>query len=285
MRKRFKSVSRNAKTFVLIWFIGILLPAGHARAANEFVTVPVILGDYYAWAYTEAFEDRANAYGWTTAGVDALGWSLVLAAQSEAGLKLVNLAGIAKTVYPVTAILWASDEAVRQRAWIALGTHALSLVTLELLGRPFDDAKLVSYAYAYEQATHHRRAPARTPALHGASSIPVMNWESSVEAPGNKSKVSAKFSFDPATNELTYNVTAAGFRDDEILAATIHRAEKGGNGPAIAVLSNHAFQTIGGSETLSDPDREKLMSGGLYLRITSRSAGTNNMRISLQPVP
>jgi len=158
-------------------------------------------------------------------------------------------------------------------------------IGVELLGRPFDDAKLVSYAYAYEQATHHRRAPARTPALHGASSIPVMNWESSVEAPGNKSKVSAKFSFDPATNELTYNVTAAGFRDDEILAATIHRAEKGGNGPAIAVLSNHAFQTIGGSETLSDPDREKLMSGGLYLRITSRSAGTNNMRISLQPVP
>ena len=136
MRKRFKLIFLNTAVYFLILFIGFFMPAGHARADNEFVTVPVILGDYYAWAYTEAFEDRANAYGWTTAGVDALGWSLVLAAQSEAGLKLVNLAGIAKTVYPVTAVLWTSDEAVRQRAWIALGTHALSLVTLELLGRP-----------------------------------------------------------------------------------------------------------------------------------------------------
>ena len=156
-------------------------------------------------------------------------------------------------------------------------------IGVELLGRPLDDAKLVSYAYAYEQATHHRRAPARTPALHGASTVPIMNWESSVEAPGGKSKVSAKFSFDPTTNELKYDVSASGFREGDVLAATIHRAEKGGNGPAIAVLSNHAFQTITGSETLSDPDREKLMSGGLYLRIASRSPDTNNMRISLQP--
>src|SRR5205807_4485579 len=35
-------------------------------------------------------------------------------------------------------------------------------VGVELLGRAFDDAKLVSYAYAFEQATHRRRAPART---------------------------------------------------------------------------------------------------------------------------
>jgi hypothetical protein len=95
--------------------------------------------------------------------------------------------------------------------------------------------------------------------------------------------VSAKFSFDPATNELTYNVAAAGFPEGEILAATIHRAANGENGPAIAVLSNHGFQNISGSETLSDPDREKLMSGGLYLRIASRSPGSNNLRISLRP--
>jgi len=156
-------------------------------------------------------------------------------------------------------------------------------VGVELLGRPFDDAKLVSYAYAYEQVTHHRRAPARTPPLHGLSAVPLMNWESSVQAPGGKSRVSAKFTFDPATNELQYDLTAAGFPDGEILAATIHRADKGGSGPAIAVLSNHSFQTIAGSETLSDPDRDRMMSGDLYLRIASRSPSSNNLRISLQP--
>jgi Asp-tRNA(Asn)/Glu-tRNA(Gln) amidotransferase A subunit family amidase len=156
-------------------------------------------------------------------------------------------------------------------------------VGVELLGRAFDDAKLVSYAYAYEQATHRRRAPARTPALGGRLSIPLITWQSSAQAPGANSTVSAKFTFDPATSELTYNITAAGFPEGEILAATIHRAAKGQSGPVISVLSNHAFRSISRTEKLSDPDRERMMSGGLYLRIASRSKSTDNLRISLKP--
>jgi Asp-tRNA(Asn)/Glu-tRNA(Gln) amidotransferase A subunit family amidase len=38
-------------------------------------------------------------------------------------------------------------------------------VGVELLGRPFDDAKLLGLAYSFEQATHHRRPPASTPVL------------------------------------------------------------------------------------------------------------------------
>ena len=33
------------------------------------------------------------------------------------------------------------------------------------IGRPYDDGNLIKYAYAYEQATHHRRPPASTTAL------------------------------------------------------------------------------------------------------------------------
>ena len=110
-----------------------------------------------------------------------------------------------------------------------------------------------------------------------------MNWQSSVRALGKNSTVSAKFTFDTTTNELTYNLTMSGFPEGEILAATIHRVDKDGNGPAIAVLANHGFQAIAGSETLSDPDRERMMTGSLYLRITSRSPSTNNLRIVLQP--
>lgn len=109
-------------------------------AQNEWVTLPVILADYYGWAYTEAFEDHANIYGFSTAGVDALGWSITLAAPDYegrvTGLFFVNLAGIAKTVYPAVTLLGASDGATRERAWIALGTHTATLLTLELLGKP-----------------------------------------------------------------------------------------------------------------------------------------------------
>jgi amidase len=36
---------------------------------------------------------------------------------------------------------------------------------LQILGRAWDEAKIIGYAFAYEQATHHRRPPASTPAL------------------------------------------------------------------------------------------------------------------------
>jgi Asp-tRNA(Asn)/Glu-tRNA(Gln) amidotransferase A subunit family amidase len=34
---------------------------------------------------------------------------------------------------------------------------------ITFLGRPYADARMIQLAYAYEQATHHRRAPASTP--------------------------------------------------------------------------------------------------------------------------
>jgi hypothetical protein len=115
----------------------LVLGARPGHASNELVTVPLVLADYYAWAYTEAFEDRAYVYGWSTAGVDALGWTLFFAAKDyDAGLFLVNAAGCAKTLYPVVTLLRASDPSVRERAWVAVGTHAATLLTLEILGRP-----------------------------------------------------------------------------------------------------------------------------------------------------
>jgi Asp-tRNA(Asn)/Glu-tRNA(Gln) amidotransferase A subunit family amidase len=42
-------------------------------------------------------------------------------------------------------------------------------VGLQILGRAWDDAKIISYAYAYEQATRYRRPPASAPPLTPAS--------------------------------------------------------------------------------------------------------------------
>jgi amidase len=36
---------------------------------------------------------------------------------------------------------------------------------LQILGRAWDEAKIIGYAYAYEQMTHHRRAPSTVPPL------------------------------------------------------------------------------------------------------------------------
>jgi hypothetical protein len=109
---------------------------GKARAAHEIVTVPLIVADYYVWSYTEIFEDKADTFGFITAGVDALGWGWMALSPDYTSLFLVNAAGIAKTVYPAVVLFTSSDTPSRTRAWIALGTHAITLVTLEALGRP-----------------------------------------------------------------------------------------------------------------------------------------------------
>lgn len=120
---------------ILLGAVGFSI-AACARAENEIVTIPLVLGDYYAWAYVEAIEDRATVYGWSTAGVDALGWGVLAFRGDDSGLFLVNLAGISKTAYPVVTLLTAKDSPTRTRAWIALGTHAATLLSLDLLGRP-----------------------------------------------------------------------------------------------------------------------------------------------------
>jgi hypothetical protein len=127
---------KNSSKLLWLFLIFFLSGTPSAKADHEWITVPVVVADYYGWAYTEAFMDNAAVYGFSTAGVDALGWSLFAAGDYDAGLKFVNLAGLAKTVYPIATLLWASDTGTRDRAWIALGTHALTLVTLEFLGRP-----------------------------------------------------------------------------------------------------------------------------------------------------
>lgn len=132
--------------------LGLLLLlgfSGKARADHELVTIPIVLADYYGWAYAEAIEDHADIYGWSTAGVDALGWTLFAAAHDyDAGLFLINAAGDAKTLYPVVTLLWAPEAPVRERAWIALGTHTATLLTLELLGRP-------AFTIQAAQGPHH----------------------------------------------------------------------------------------------------------------------------------
>jgi hypothetical protein len=152
-------------------------------------------------------------------------------------------------------------------------------VGVELFGRPFEDAKLVSLAYDYEHSTHHRLAPARTPALGSRMFPPSITWQTSA---GAGAQVLAKFSFDPSTSELRYTVTATGFAKGDLLSATIHRTAKEGSGPSILLISNHAFQNVSGKETLSNPDREKLLSGATYLSITTRSKNTS-LRIPLKP--
>lgn len=254
----------------------------------------IMRGGLFHAALETAFQTRLTAKG-----RDSREYKIALAKRAalrEMVMKVLEEQKVDALVYPTlrrkTALINTPQIGSGCQLSASTGFPAISLpagftveglpVGVELLGRAWDDAKLVGYAYAHEQATHHRRAPARTAALGGGESLPLLTWQASARGEG-KGTITGKFSFDPATNELTYTVTAGGYGDGEILMTTLHRTGKGENGPVIAVLKNQAFASITGTEMLSDPDREKLMDGGLYVRIATRKAG--ELRMVLKAVP
>jgi hypothetical protein len=131
MRKKLRLI-----VFVLLTTSFASCPA-KVQAGNEAITIPIVLADYYVWAYTQAFRDRAFPYAWSTAGVDALGWGTILFTGKYSGLFLVNVAGLSKTVYPLVRLADGDVPMdIRRRAWRAVGTHAGTLLLLKALGKP-----------------------------------------------------------------------------------------------------------------------------------------------------
>ena len=189
------------------------------------------------------------------------------AAMAEAILKVMNDQQLDALVYPTLkrhpARVGDPQGGSNCQLSPATGFPAISMqggftpdglpIGVELYGRPFDDAKLVSLAYSYEQATHHRRAPLLTPALGDRTSIPPMTWDINYSLKG-WGKLTGNFTFDRTTGELKYRIAAPGVAANEIRYATLHRVTKDGKGPVIALLSNHTFQSLSGSETLSETD-------------------------------
>ncbi|HEY3120372.1 MAG TPA: amidase family protein, partial [Vicinamibacteria bacterium] len=146
-------------------------------------------------------------------------------------------------------------------------------VGLELLGRPFSEPTLLGLGYAFEQFTHHRRAPASTPAL--TSSLPpgpvtfTTVATGKLNAPPTESRetVEGRFRWDETTGELTYDVTVRGVAAESVLAASINRGEPGARGPIVAHLLRHGHTSAAGTLALNDRDRRDLLAGRLYIQL------------------
>jgi hypothetical protein len=124
--------------FLLTIFLVLLsacVPIVQARTGREALTVPVIVADYYVFSYFQAFKDRSFGYAYPTAVVDTLGWGLI-AARQYPGMVCVNMAGLAKTVYPLVILCGKPERDVKRRAWVSLGTHAATLLWLKAWGKP-----------------------------------------------------------------------------------------------------------------------------------------------------
>ena len=124
-------------------------------------------------------------------------------------------------------------------------------VGVELLGPAWSEAKLLSIAYAYEQATHPRRPPSSTPALVNGRAPGTLTFVT------NLGGAHVTFSFDQVAGTLAWDITAT-----RPLVASLHR---GTNGPALATLITNKSTESAGIVNLLEADRTALRNNGLTL--------------------
>jgi tetratricopeptide (TPR) repeat protein len=148
---------------------------------------------------------------------------------------------------------------------------------VELLGRPLADAKLVAYAYDYEQATRPRRPPATTPPLVDgrATRADTMN----VAASANGVTARGRFRFDRGTRVLDYTVSLAGVTPAQLLAVSLDRGTtKTNTGMLRRLAGPGAPLALDGSIQLRAGERSDLLSGRVYLTIYTTKQPTGAVR-------
>ena len=143
-------------------------------------------------------------------------------------------------------------------------------VGIELLGRPFDDARLVAFAYALEQANGQRRAPPAAPPLErGAAPAPVAFEVRAVGRGG--AAVRARFSYDRVLSALVYELETEGVSSDDVLAVVLRHADEEDRRYVAARLSGPGAAASTGRLTLRGDMRARLEGGELFLELMTLS--------------
>jgi Asp-tRNA(Asn)/Glu-tRNA(Gln) amidotransferase A subunit family amidase len=165
-------------------------------------------------------------------------------------------------------------------------------VGVELLGRPLDDARLVAFAYAYEQGVQPRRAPPTTPPLSGAAaSAPGRRFTVTAAGPGlmpgptSRARAQASFSLDRLAQTLAYDVTVTGVPAEDVFAVVVRReVEDPAAQPRWRVverLSGPGVLRAAGTWTLTAAMLERLDRGELYLEVFTRQNPAGEARARL----
>ena len=137
-------------------------------------------------------------------------------------------------------------------------------VGLEMIGREFAEADLIRLAFAYEQATGHRRPPESTPSLVDPPGPVLMDIETDA---GDGIALSGRLVFDRATRVLRYSVSVYGLSDDDVLFTHIHRSNEGAAGPVAHLLGGRGRSRVSGDLTLSAAELARLRDGELYIDV------------------
>jgi Asp-tRNA(Asn)/Glu-tRNA(Gln) amidotransferase A subunit family amidase len=143
-------------------------------------------------------------------------------------------------------------------------------VGFELMGRPFDDARLVAMAYAFEQSPGgaRRRSPLTTPALVNGAPPGSQSYRAQAGA------AVTTFRYDATRNELHYDVRLAATAVRGTQAVVLRRSERDTTGTTrtrvVYRLAAPGVARASGVITLAELDRRALGEGRLgVLHVTT----------------
>jgi amidase len=153
-------------------------------------------------------------------------------------------------------------------------------IGVELLGRPLSDARLVSFAFDYEQAVHPRRPPSTTPAL--VNGLPPAAAQYAATIRDKSTVISGTFSFSPTQRTLRYTVAVGGVPAERVLGISIDRDSAEKKGPILHHLTNSGVTQATGLIRLLESERRDLLAGRLSLVVytSNNPSGTLKGAIS-----
>lgn len=138
---------------------------------------------------------------------------------------------------------------------------------LELLGRPFSDARLVAYAHAFEQAGARRRPPPAAPPLVNGKAPQPVNF---IATAGG---VVGRFVFEPMSSDLSYTVQLSPALQRSVTAIVIRRADGAGT-RVIRRLLGPGMPAAGGWTRLLGLDLAAFHAGRVTMAVfTTQGAG------------
>lgn len=157
-------------------------------------------------------------------------------------------------------------------------------IGLELLGRAFDEGKLLSLGYSFEQASRARQPPFSAPALVGGHAPAAIAFAPRipVDGEGRGASLATEFSFDPATGELTYTAIGTGIPAERMLGAWIQRGAAGEKGAAMYQILMRGEMQGSGVIPLPPTEHARLKDGRFYVAIYTIGSPRGDARAQLR---
>ena len=153
---------------------------------------------------------------------------------------------------------------------VAAGWTADGLpIGLDVMGRPWSEADLLSVGLGIEQVLGARRAPFSTPALVDGKP-PVPRAMSVTLDEGGERLGVVQLTYEETTGRLSFTTIFASKREERVRAIWIHRVGGDRTAAAVQMLFNGPGSASHGSAVLSSADRAAFVGGNTRLRVYTR---------------